>query len=82
MNFDLSLVTIEPVERLQSVMDEYVYLNEALVFRESMELGPWAVRPVVGRVKPLPGRWDCRTSCLRQRVRGRSEEPRVGTVVR
>ena len=42
-------------------MDEHVYPNEARFFRESMELGPWAVWPVVEELKPLAreaGLWN------------------------
>lgn len=61
MNFDPSAQTVELVERLESFMDEHVYPNEARFFRESMELGPWAVWPVVEELKPLAreaGLWN------------------------
>ena len=53
MDFDESQRTRELRERLQAFMDEHVYPNEARFFRESMELGPWAVWPVVEELKPL-----------------------------
>ena len=48
-------------QRLEAFMDEHVYPNEARFFRESMELGPWAVWPVVEELKPLAreaGLWN------------------------
>src|SRR5207342_715283 len=42
-------------------MDGHVYPNEERFFRESMELGPWAVWPVVEELKPLArdaGLWN------------------------
>jgi acyl-CoA dehydrogenase len=61
MNFDPSARTVELVELLESFMDEHIYPNEARFFRESMELGPWAVWPVVEELKPLAreaGLWN------------------------
>ena len=37
-------------------MDEHIYPNEDRFFRESMELGPWAVWPVIEELKPLARR--------------------------
>ncbi|MFC5606108.1 acyl-CoA dehydrogenase family protein [Variovorax soli] len=34
-------------ERLRSFMDQHIYPNEERFFRETEELGPWAVQPVV-----------------------------------
>ncbi len=56
MNFDESARTRELREPLEAFMDEFVYPNEARYFRESMELGPWAVWPVVEELKPLARR--------------------------
>ena len=61
MNFEHSAQTIELVERLESFMEDHIYPNEARFFRESMELGPWAVWPVVEELKPLAreaGLWN------------------------
>lgn len=47
--------------RVEAFMDEHVYPNEERFFRESMELGPWAVWPVVEELKPLAreqGLWN------------------------
>ena len=56
MDFDENARTRELRERLEAFMDEHVYPNEARFFRESMELGPWAVWPVVEELKPLARR--------------------------
>ena len=61
MNFDESTTTRELRERLEMFMDEYVYPIEDRFFSESMELGPWAVWPVVEELKPLArqaGLWN------------------------
>jgi len=61
MDFDENTRTRELRERLESFMDEHVYPNEARYFRESTELGPWAVWPVVEELKPLArqaGLWN------------------------
>ncbi len=61
MIFEESGRTTDLRERLESFMDEHVYPNEARFFRESMELGPWAVWPVVEELKPLAreaGLWN------------------------
>ena len=53
--------TRELRERLEAFMDEHVYPNEDRFFRESMELGPWAVWPVIEVLKPLAreaGLWN------------------------
>ena len=43
-------------ESVEAFMDEHVYPNESRFFEESMELGPWAVWPVVEELKPLARR--------------------------
>jgi len=43
--------TRELRERLETFMDDHIYPNEARHFRESAELGPWAVWPVVEELK-------------------------------
>jgi acyl-CoA dehydrogenase len=61
MDLDENTRTRELRERLESFMDEHVYPNEARYFRESTELGPWAVWPVVEELKPLArqaGLWN------------------------
>ena len=52
MDFDENARTRELRLRLEVFMDEHVYPNEERFFRESMELGPWAVWPVVEELKP------------------------------
>jgi acyl-CoA dehydrogenase len=61
MDFDENTKTRELRDRLEAFMDEYVYPNEDRFFSESMELGPWAVWPVVEELKPLArqaGLWN------------------------
>src|SRR5215510_9414751 len=61
MSFDETERTRELRERLEAFMDAHVYPNEARFFRESMELGPWALWPVVEELKPLAreaGLWN------------------------
>ncbi len=61
MDLDENPRTRELRGRLEAFMDEHVYPNEDRFFRESMELGPWAVWPVVEELKPLAreaGLWN------------------------
>jgi acyl-CoA dehydrogenase len=61
MDFDEPARTREIRGRLEAFMDEHVYPNEERFFNESMELGPWAVWPVVEALKPLAreaGLWN------------------------
>jgi acyl-CoA dehydrogenase len=61
MNLDENARTRELRERLEAFMDAHVYPNEGRFFRESTELGPWAVWPVVEELKPLAreaGLWN------------------------
>ncbi len=61
MNFDYSPRTLELAERLEAFMDEHIYPNEARYFQESMDMGPWAVWPVIEELKPLAreaGLWN------------------------
>ncbi|MEZ5376045.1 MAG: acyl-CoA dehydrogenase family protein [Acidimicrobiales bacterium] len=61
MNLDPSPRTLELAERLEAFMDEHIYPNEARYFAESMELGPWAVWPVIEELKLLAreaGLWN------------------------
>lgn len=39
-------------EKLLVFMEEHIYPNEARYYRESEDLGPWAVQPVVEELKP------------------------------
>ena len=48
-------------EKLLAFMEEHIYPNEARFYRESEELGPWGVQPVVEELKPLAraaGLWN------------------------
>ena len=61
MDLDENERTRELRGRLETFMDAHVYPNEDRFFRESMELGPWAVWPVVEELKPLAreaGLWN------------------------
>ena len=61
MDFDENARTGELRARLELFMHERIYPNEDRFFRESMELGPWAVWPVVEELKPLAraaGLWN------------------------
>ncbi len=53
MNLEPSARTIELRAELETFMDEHIYPNEARYFQESMDLGPWAVWPVVEELKSL-----------------------------
>ena len=53
MNLDPSPRTLELREELEAFMDDHIYPNEARFFQESMDLGPWAVWPVVEELKSL-----------------------------
>lgn len=61
MDLGENATTRELRERLEAFMDEHIYPNEDRFFRESMELGPWAVWPVVEELKPIAraaGLWN------------------------
>ncbi len=61
MDLDENGRTRELRERLELFMDEHIYPNEDRFFRESMEMGPWAVWPVIEELKPLArdaGLWN------------------------
>jgi acyl-CoA dehydrogenase len=61
MVFGESERTADLRRRLEAFMDERIYPNEERFFTESMELGPWAVWPVVEELKPLAraaGLWN------------------------
>jgi acyl-CoA dehydrogenase len=47
--------------RLLAFMDEQIYPNEERFYRESEDLGPWKVQPVVEELKPkarAAGLWN------------------------
>jgi acyl-CoA dehydrogenase len=47
--------------RLHKFMDEHIYPNEAQFYEESERLGPWAVQPIVERLKEIgrtSGLWN------------------------
>lgn len=53
--------SLELRQRLEAFMDEHIYPNEERYFRESAELGPRAIWPVVEDLKPLAreaGLWN------------------------
>jgi len=61
MDLDENARTRDLRGRLETFMDAHVYPNEGRFFRESMELGPWAMWPVVEELKPLAreaGLWN------------------------
>ena len=61
MDFEENARTRELRDRLEAFVDEHIYPNEDRYFRESAELGPWAVWPVVEELKPLAkaaGLWN------------------------
>jgi acyl-CoA dehydrogenase len=39
-------------EKLTAFMEEHIYPNEARYYRESEDLGPWRVQPIVEELKP------------------------------
>jgi acyl-CoA dehydrogenase len=48
-------------QRLLAFMERHIYPNEARFYRESEDLGPWKVQPVVEELKPLAkaeGLWN------------------------
>jgi acyl-CoA dehydrogenase len=53
MNLAPSARTLELRAELEAFMDAHVYPNEARFFQESMDLGPWAIWPVVEELKSL-----------------------------
>jgi len=46
-----SLRTMALEEKLLEFMEEHIYPNEARFYRESEDLGPWAVQPVIEELK-------------------------------
>ena len=61
MNMGETARTTELRRELEAFMDAHIYPNEERFFRESMELGPWAVWPVVEELKPIArqaGLWN------------------------
>lgn len=48
-------------EQLLAFMEEHIYPNEARFYRESEEIGPWGVQPVIEELKPkarAAGLWN------------------------
>ena len=48
-------------EQLLAFMEEHIYPNEQRFYRESEDLGPWGVQPIVEELKPLAraaGLWN------------------------
>ncbi|WP_043747735.1 acyl-CoA dehydrogenase family protein [Pseudooceanicola atlanticus] len=43
--------TLRLESQLQAFMDDHIYPNEALYYRQSEEVGPWGVQPVVEELK-------------------------------
>lgn len=61
MIFEKSQRVTELEARLSAFMKEHVYPNEPRFYRESEDLGPWAVQPVVEELKALAkdaGLWN------------------------
>ncbi len=61
MNLGQDQRTRELLAQLEAFMDAHIYPNEERFFRESSELGPWSVWPVVEELKPLAreaGLWN------------------------
>ena len=61
MNLGQDQRTRELLTQLEAFMDAHIYPNEERFFRESSELGPWSVWPVVEELKPLAreaGLWN------------------------
>ena len=83
MDFDHSAKAAALRDRLEAFMDEHMYPNEPRFFSESMELGPWAVWPVVEELKPkaqAAGLWNLFLPAVHPRRR--ADEPRVRAAVR
>lgn len=61
MDFEQNDRTRDLRDHLEAFMDTHVYPNEERFFQEAMDLGPWAVWPVVEELKPLAreaGLWN------------------------
>ncbi|MGQ0619271.1 MAG: acyl-CoA dehydrogenase family protein [Panacagrimonas sp.] len=59
--FQFSPRVLETRQRLEDFMAQHVYPNERRYFRESEQLGPWGVQPVVEELKALAreaGLWN------------------------
>jgi acyl-CoA dehydrogenase len=50
---EMSDRTLRMRHALEKFMDEHIYPNEARFFKESTELGPWAVWPIVEELKAI-----------------------------
>ena len=61
MIFEKSDEVSDMERRLSAFMEEHIYPNEARFYRESADLGPWKVQPVVEELKPkarAAGLWN------------------------
>jgi acyl-CoA dehydrogenase len=61
MDFEIPEKTAALRDRLEAFMAEHIYPNEDRFFRESDEVGPWGVQPVIEELKPLAraaGLWN------------------------
>src|SRR3954451_16060299 len=61
MMLETSEKTKELQVRLSAFMDEQIYPNEERFYRESEDLGPWKVQPVIEELKPkarAAGLWN------------------------
>ena len=61
MNFHLTLKTERLRTQLLAFMDAHIYPNEERYFRETEEVGPWAVQPLIEELKPIAraqGLWN------------------------
>jgi acyl-CoA dehydrogenase len=61
MIFDKTAKVQDLERRLTSFMDEFIYPNEERFYRESEDVGPWQVQPVVEELKPkakAAGLWN------------------------
>ncbi|MGE3308187.1 MAG: acyl-CoA dehydrogenase family protein [Rhizobiaceae bacterium] len=59
--FEKSPRVLELEEKLTQFMEEHIYPNEARYYRESEDVGPWGVQPVVEELKPkakAAGLWN------------------------
>jgi len=61
MNFQVTSRTERLRTQLLAFMDAHIYPNEERYFRETEEVGPWAVQPVIEELKPIAraqGLWN------------------------
>jgi acyl-CoA dehydrogenase len=61
MNFEKTARGRDIERRLSEFMDEHVYPNEERFYRQSEDIGPWGVQPIVEELKPkarAAGLWN------------------------